>query len=48
MVDLFIFASQESVSKEKEDVKVVAQPTPEDDIPLFYSDIMPLLVRRFF
>ncbi|KAJ4979097.1 hypothetical protein NE237_009877 [Protea cynaroides] len=35
----------ESVAKEREDKKVVAEGSQvDDDIPLFYSDIMPLLV----
>lgn len=33
------------MAKEKEDKKVVAKLTPEqDDVSLFYSDLMPLLV----
>ncbi|XP_020207110.1 uncharacterized protein LOC109792139 [Cajanus cajan] len=37
---------KEHVAKEKEDKKITLNSTPEqDDIPLFYSDIMPLLVN---
>lgn len=33
------------MAKEKEDKKLVAKLTPEqDDVSLFYSDLMPLLV----
>lgn len=36
---------QECMAKEKEDKKLVAKLTPEqDDVSLFYSDLMPLLV----
>lgn len=39
---------QEAEAKEKEEKKLTAKTTQEqDDIPLFYSDIMPLLVRTF-
>lgn len=41
---------QESIAKEKEDTTKepvqVNEGDMEDDIPLFYSDIMPLLVSR--
>ncbi|CAM8983788.1 unnamed protein product [Rhodiola kirilowii] len=37
----------ESVAKGKEDMrKPVAMPSPQDDVSLFYSDIMPLLVNN--
>ncbi|KAL9668259.1 hypothetical protein QQ045_002638 [Rhodiola kirilowii] len=37
----------ESVAKGKEDTrKPVAMPSPQDDVSLFYSDIMPLLVNN--
>jgi len=44
---------QESIAKEKEETKeekkITKNTTEEqDDIPLFYSDIMPLLVRPSF
>ncbi|XWS64883.1 hypothetical protein CRYUN_Cryun05aG0042400 [Craigia yunnanensis] len=36
----------ESIAKEKEDRKIPVKVPPEqDDIPLFYSDLMPLLVN---
>lgn len=38
---------QESLAKEKEEKKVVAEMSKEqDDIPLFYSDLLPFLVRN--
>lgn len=40
--------SKEAVGKESEDKRVQATLSPEqDDISLFYSDIMPLLVSKF-
>lgn len=47
----FFFDSplQESIAKEKEDTKEPLQVNEgdmEDDISLFYSDIMPLLVSK--
>ncbi|GMI94261.1 hypothetical protein like AT2G21720 [Hibiscus trionum] len=39
-------ASQDSFGKEKEELKISVNLPPEhDDIPLFYSDLMPLLVN---
>lgn len=39
----------EAEAKEKEERKITVKTTQEqDDIPLFYSDIMPLLVRPSF
>lgn len=40
--------SKEAVGKESEDKRIQATLSPEqDDISLFYSDIMPLLVSNF-
>ena len=36
---------QESVGKEKEEKKLLKVSPPHEDVSLFYSDIMPLLVR---
>lgn len=44
MIALFLWL-QENLAKEKEDEKVPMNLNQEDeDIPLFYSDLMPLLV----
>ena len=43
-----LMSLQESIAKETEDRKIpVKVPSEQDDIPLFYSDMMPLLVREF-
>lgn len=43
----FPFILQECVAKEKEERKVTCKvPREQDDISLFYSDVMPLLVRN--
>lgn len=40
--------SKEAVGKESQDKRIQATLSPEqDDISLFYSDIMPLLVNKF-
>lgn len=36
----------ECVAKDKEETKVITKSNQQDQIPLFYSDIMPLLVDR--
>lgn len=42
-----VFDEQEYVAKQKEERELPAKETGEqDEIPLFYSDIMPLLVRK--
>ena len=45
---LYYLCSKEAVGKESEDKRIQATLSPEqDDISLFYSDIMPLLVSKF-
>lgn len=45
----FPFDVQECVAKEKEERKRPPKETEEqDEIPLFYSDLMPLLVRKLY
>lgn len=48
-VYFFVYlCSKEAVGKESEDKRIQATLSPEqDDISLFYSDIMPLLVSYF-
>lgn len=47
LVTLFFGVVQELAGKETQDKKVVVNPPSEqDDVSLFYSDIMPLLVRK--
>lgn len=44
---VFYLCSKEAVGKESEDKRIQATLSPEqDDISLFYSDMMPLLVSN--